>query len=74
MSTGGVDMYRDDPKADVIQKAKNRAWKNFYMTDSWPLVLDNYSRLLFPLAFIAFNSIYWVMNSMHSGALAPKNS
>ncbi len=56
-----MELYDEDyEKLDVIKKGKANSWRNFYMKDSWPLILDEYSRFFFPFSFIIFNVIYWV--------------
>lgn len=58
--TGATDLYKENPKEKVIQKVKNNAWSKFYMKETWPLILDEHSRLFFPFAFVVFNVVYWV--------------
>ena len=69
--TGDVDLLKDDgKKTTVITKVNNISWTEFYLKEHWPLVLDEYSRLFFPFAFVVFNSAYWVTAMNNSNTLA----
>lgn len=73
--TGDVDLYKDESKKnDVITKVKNTSWTEFYLSDHWPHVLDEHSRLFFPFAFVIFNAAYWVTAMNNTNTLAHANS
>ena len=67
-----MDLYKDEAQnIDVISKGNKG--KKFYMKEHWPLVLDEYSRLFFPCAFVIFNAVYWVYAIKYSHIL-PRSS
>jgi len=57
---GDTALLKDDGKKNnVITKVTNTSWAEFYLKDQWPLVLDEYSRLFFPVAFAICTITYW---------------
>lgn len=69
--TGDADLFKDDDKrSNVITKVKNNSWTEFYLQENWPHVLDQYSRLFFPFAFVIFNAVYWATAMNNSSTLA----
>ena len=64
-----MDLYRDEAQ-DVDIISKGNKGKKFYMKDHWPLILDEYSRLFFPFAFVTFNAVYWVYAIKYSHILS----
>ncbi|XP_065053029.1 gamma-aminobutyric acid receptor subunit rho-1-like [Rhopilema esculentum] len=73
--TGDVDLFKDDGKtAGIITKGNNNAWTQFYLKEEWPIVLDEYSRMFFPFAFVAFTAIYWLTSMKGPSTLSHSNA